>query len=195
MDRQEYGLTFGLAFTDSFTGYLGWKWAETSFKQRLSGPFLYEDIYRIPGTWSQSYNYDFDYNGPFLGLGYSWTLSSGRILANFGVAFLSAEYKNIQASDVTIDLGPYGQIIAEDLTNGPAVTARAQRRASSLFNGDSTGVNFGVTWEGNTKWDNLTYRVALDGYQYNFGSGDRAGGDVTELTFNLFAGVRYAFSF
>ena len=116
------------------------------------------------GTFNQILDLEFSYIGPFVGGTQAWNLDKGSFTANVGVAFLWSTFEQ------TVD--GVGQ---------PDI------------DGNTIGLNFGVSWIGLTPVDQLTYTLGIKGYRYDFEADEADVGDTKETAVTFAAGLAYAF--
>ncbi len=185
-DRTEYALSVGYTFHDNWGAYGGWKWANTEIDQRLSGTQTFvQGGASVPQSVipeSGKFEFNFKYNGPFVGGFYAWTVDSGPItgslVANAAVAFLSGETGNVKYTDRVVGGVPL-----------------ADASLPNDFTGDTVGLTLGLTWNGTTNVEGLTYSFGVDAYQYNFDANrsDQGVSDFRETVANIRVGVAYTF--
>jgi hypothetical protein len=232
-DREEYALSFGYAVTEHFSIYAGWKKSVTKFEEKRTGTYeLTSQFYNtlgvvnadgefVPvtdprsiwvgfeGSFTDKVEYDFDQDGPFLGAAYGWRfdgdgLLKGSLTANFAVAFLDGEFKDVKRTpvDSTLDSTTLnGQEIpvvpgAESAFTDYATSTIDDQAVLPFFDGSTIGATFGVTWGGETNVEGLSYLLGVNAYSYNFdadNSSGVSGGDVSETVVNFRAGIAYLF--
>ena len=103
------------------------------------------------GTFNQKLDLEFSYIGPFVGGTHAWNLEKGSIAANVGVAFLWSKFEQ-----------------TVDGVGNPDI------------DGNSIGLNFGVSWIGLTPVEQLTYSLGIKGYKYDFEADEANVGDTKE---------------
>lgn len=217
-DREEGALSIGYSVTEQFSVYGGWKWAKTEFKEKRNGTFQIDletgldpstsfDVVRIDGNFHDSLEYDFKNNGPFIGAAYGWTINSGKVngslVANVAIAYLNGEFDNLKKSlAVTSNVSLTGTDGISNPVNPGELGALDEYISDTVggggrsFDGNSTGITFGLAWRGQTQVDGLAYLVGVNGYSYSFDAdnkGNSNGGDVQETVINFRLGLSYAF--
>ncbi|MCP5019872.1 MAG: hypothetical protein GY938_31995, partial [Ketobacter sp.] len=137
-------------------------------------------------------NYDFEYDGPFIGAVYQWDANmaffKGTLTANIAAAFLDGEVSvDKQVASITINKFNGDSV--------PPVTAEPPGGFSNVFisDGDTLGLTFGMSWRGVTPVDGLNYSVGVSGYKYEFDADKKRNADIDEFAVLLKAGISYAF--
>ena len=207
-DRDDYAISLGYNF-DQVGLYAGYKWAKTDFTTVASGPqsfFVADYIYGsyspynfvAEGIIRTTADYDFKYDGPFIGLVYGFGIDKGffkgNLSFNAAVAFLNGEVNVNNRSDVTtinsingLSIDPF-QVVPGSI---PAAAGLGTNAINSK--GDTTGFTFGITWAGSTAVKGLGYSLNLGFYQYQFGADQSSNPDITESAINFKAGISYEF--
>jgi len=138
LDRQDIAFSVGRAFDSGFALSAGYKLGVSQFSQSA-----------IFGSVPFNTDYEFETNGPFVGLSYGFGLAGGTFGLNVAIAELSAEYK-FANSFFERPVDPI-----EDLTGS--------------IDGDATGVTVGLSWRAPFPYgdiDGLSYAISLDTYDY-----------------------------
>lgn len=213
-DRKEYAISIGYQITDQISLFGGYKHANTDFSNNGSGPFSMlftrhsdpgSGVLQLDGYSRSSFDTEFKYDGPFLGISYGLTIDlgyfKGGLSFNFAAASLDGEvnvsnrrgdfyvaYINGEPVPVA-PIRDYAGAFGSDLANFAAQTLQSQFQSS----GDTLGLTFGVNWRGLTSVKNLTYTLAIVGYNYQFDADQAQYPDITETAVNFRAGVAYAF--
>lgn len=190
-DRFEWAISAGFEVIDNLVIFGGYKHAKTkTTSSDIQGDFitfLANDINRTPiplltGRPTGEIGIEFEYDGPFVGMNYSWKIQqgfmNGGLSFNFAAAFLDSE-TNIDVSNLAV----------KSITG---VTVPLDIRDNQLkeLKGDSTGFSFGVGWQGLTSVKGLTYLVGVTGYHYEF-----EGNKTVENRVRLDFGLAYAIDF
>lgn len=212
IDRTEWSISAGYAITDSFSVYAGYKRAETTFEQRGKQSTVRRqttvtvEVFDANGapfpdaqgnpiaigntsvdtlTVRRDIEREFEYDGPFIGAVYGLPISKGLvdgvIAFNLAVAFLDGEVTETERNATINDV--------------------PQPSVRSVIKGDSTGLTLGLSWNGATPIDGLSYVIGVDGYKYDF-DGDKVelqGQTIPidtrfdETVINLRVGASYVF--
>jgi len=138
LDRQDFALSVGRAFDSGFALSAGYKTGLSQFSQSA-----------IFGSVPFNTEYEFETDGPFIGLSYGFSIGDGTLGLNVAIAELSAEYKFANRFFER----PVDPI--EDLTGS--------------ISGDATGVTIGLSWRAPLPFGNiegLSYAISLDSYDY-----------------------------
>lgn len=191
-DRLEYSVSVGVAVTDKFVLFAGYKWAKTEFDTDVRDGDINavstDNGVRNPvfsGSFMGKLDQDIKYDGPFVGGAYSWDIGAvGALTGNIAVAFMDGSV-DFDFSDAT-QTSDLGDIRPLDLN---ANLANDQNAIN--LDGDTIGVSVGLTWKGFTPMDGLTYAVGINGYRYDFDSTRST--DFTETVVRLDFGLAYAF--
>lgn len=189
VSRKEYAIALGYAFADNVAVYAGYKWARTNLDDLYgSGPLGLQlaDGSLARGTFSTSADYEFEYDGPFIGTTVGWAISQGafegRLALNAAVAFLNGTLTaSSDSASARLDNGL-------EIPLGPG-------SPSEVFDssGDSVGILIGVSWVGQTNVDGLTYSVGVNGYKYDFSADDQGKADINEAVVQFKVGLSYLF--
>lgn len=200
-DRDEYAISLGYGVTEQLAVFAGYKWAKTDFKTEGRGPLgaVFTPLVGFPVTgngFSQTeVDFNFDYDGPFVGVNYGLEVNAGflegTLSFNFAAAFLDGE------TDIK---GEAQQFLTIDSINGNPVPPQSVPGAGLIAlesEGETIGLTFGIGWRGFTPIENLTYAVNVSGYKYEFDA-DNQGGvienpDVDESALTFKVGLGYAF--
>ena len=116
------------------------------------------------GNLTQKLDLKFSYIGPFLGATQAWNVDKGTFTANVGLAFLWSTFEQTSGGQKQPDI-----------------------------DGNTIGLNFGVSWIGLTPVNDLTYSLGIKGYNYSFKADEAGIGDTKETAVTLAAGLAYAF--
>lgn len=209
-ERDEYNLSIGYAVTENFALFGGYRKSTTEFNHTRLGDFQANTTSTIPGlisplvettdqtitaTYSDQIFFDFEQEGPFIGAVYGWDIKSGflngALSTNLAIAFLDAEIQLVTPNatffgTVATDNVSGQQVSLGDVTGFPSAPG-------GNFDGDTTGITFGINWRGITQIDGLTYSLGLSGYSYQFESSDNSAANVDETVIRYFAGLSYSF--
>lgn len=150
LDRRDIALSVGKAFENGLAVSIGYKTGTSQFSQSA-----------IFGSIPFNTDYEFETQGPFVGLAYGVSIGEGTLGVNIAFADLSAEY-NFSNEFFERTINPI-----EDL-NG-------------VIEGDATGTTFGINWKAPFPIgdiEGLGYAISLDAYDYNIDlAGDSFGLD------------------
>jgi hypothetical protein len=109
---------------------------------------------------------------------------SGVLRVNLAAAFLDGELKNKKATATRRDTG---EIVDNSAPGGGGFLAGGDLK------GDTVGLNVGVSWKGNLPIKGLSYIIGLDGYRYDYDSGNPSTPDFAETSVRLSVGTSYRF--
>jgi hypothetical protein len=195
-ERDEYAISLGFGLTEQLAVFAGYKWAKTDFETQGRGPVsavftvggLPFDRLSLEGFIEQEADFDFEYDGPFVGVNYGLEVNAGflegTLSFNFAAAFLDGETKVKSQSSVFAFPG------VED-------TPLSEAQVAVASEGETVGLTFGVGWRGFTPIENLTYAVNISGYKYEFDADNQGGPlenpDVDESALAFKVGLGYAF--
>lgn len=195
-DRTEWAVSLGFAVTENFALYAGYKHAKTNFDQDLTGQLITaptaspsDAIPALSGSYTADADFEFEYDGPFVGATYNWGVKKGFLdgvlSGNIAVAFMDGSTQlsttnfvlsNQLGMDIPVDVSTIGgETIGEE------------------FEGDTIGLSVGLKWIGSTPVDDLTYAVGVNGYRYDFESDSRLARDLQETLVRVNFGLAYAF--
>jgi hypothetical protein len=144
-DRWEYAIALGYAITENFVAYAGYRKSKTEFDDvKISGTLLANGALPIP--IQGKFDFDFEYDGPFVGTSYGWKLGTGAIqgtlAANFAIAYMDA------------DVNGGG---AQATATVPGITDPVQINTTATGDdGDTVGVTVGLNWSGVTPVQGLS---------------------------------------
>lgn len=181
-DRTEYTASLGYAITERLAIFAGYK--KTKMEVDSSDPNRHvstlQDGTLVDEELSLKFSSELEHEGPFLGAVYGWNVNkgflNGSLSANVAIAFLDG-------------------ISRRELLSGQNLTTGAILSSNTLpeNNGNTTGVTFGLKWNGLTPVEKLTYSVGISGHDYSFdgGGGGRVSFDETVVTFRV--GIAYSF--
>ncbi len=183
-DRNEYAISIGYNVHEQLALFAGYKWATTDFNTKGNGDFFIVD----PSTnsteqvnFSATADYQFKYDGPFIGLAYGIDLTNspakGVLSFNVAAAWLDGkvDVKNFASAAGNVDLTPL----------------QLQNTVASA--GDTLGLTYGINWRGLTGINGLTYSLGASLYKYDFESDNPVQPDITETALTLKAGIAYSF--
>jgi hypothetical protein len=196
-ERDEYAISLGYGVTEQLAVFAGYKWARTDFETQGRGPtsavftiggIPQFDRVTVEGFVEQEADFDFEYDGPFVGINYGLEVNAGflegTLSFNFAAAFLDGESKVKAQSSVFAFAG------LED-------TPLDEAQVAVESEGETVGLTFGVGWRGFTPIENLTYAVNISGYKYEFDADNQGGAlenpDVDESALAFKVGLGYAF--
>ena len=199
-NRGERALSLGYAVTKRFNIYAGYKWAGTEFNTSYLGVYgIRRYDYATPlsyfaGKLWGEVDYRFNYEGPFLGGLYGWTIDSGGILSGVLTASLALAHLN---GKVTLDRSHgyfsiteiNGQKTPEDFEpiEGDGMTLRFDAK------GETLGATIGLAWRGWTGIQGLSYYLGVNGYRYEFDAEDNRQSDINETAVAYRVGISYLF--
>lgn len=188
-ERSEYSISIGYAITDAFSVFTGYKIVKDTFNDvSISGPVTIEnpDNTVDTATLLNETDFRFKYNGPFIGAAYGLSVDKsfmkGYLTAVAGVAFLDGRFNVSPGFDVLVRDGRVEPLPPE--TSNEAVYET---------DGDTVGVSLGLTWQGSTPVENLSYLINVNGYNYNFQADDSDKPDINETFINFKVGISYRF--
>lgn len=211
-DRDEYAISLGYGVTEQLAVFGGYKWAKTDFKTKGRGPGgilftpgIFPPEFGFPtdrtngnGVFEAETDFDFEYDGPFVGINYGLEVNAGLLEGtlsfNFAAAFLDGKSKvknDRQTLTITeIDGVPVNPILLDQLGGiAPTVSVESE--------GETVGLTFGIGWRGFTPIENLTYAVNVSGYKYEFDADNQGGAledpDIDETALAFRVGLGYAF--
>lgn len=148
LDRRDIAVSVGKAFDNGFSLSLGYKTGTSQFSQSA-----------IFGSIPFNTDYEFETQGPFVGLSYGISMGEGTLGFNVALADLSAEY-NFR-----------NQFF--ERTNNPV------EDLNGVIKGDATGVTVGINWKAPFPVgdiEGLGYAISVDTYDYDIDlEGDSVG--------------------
>lgn len=178
--RNEIAVSLGHGVAANTALYVGYKRAEVSFKDTATStaqnPFFSTTLER---------KNDYTQNGFFLGGVQGWSIAEnspfgGLLTFNVAVAYLEGKIKS-NTSETLVE--PAGFTFSE--------SDSATRVVDGQFEGDTVGVNLGLSWKAAiTK--RLNYHLGASGYTYNF-SGKDGAADFAETLVRFAAALSYDF--
>lgn len=193
-DRLEYSFSLGYAVTDQLVVYAGYKNAHTELNAALNqstisartnagqpNPFL-------TGTILGNLDLDYKYDGAFIGGAYGFNIDQGflkgALTTNIAIAFMNG----------TVDIN-YNNIKIKNRL-GMAININ-ESTIRSIYNfpkleGDTVGVSAGLSWNGLTGIDGLTYLIGVNGYHYEF-DGTNNSPDFSETVVRVDFGIAFTF--
>jgi hypothetical protein len=192
-DRIEGAVSVGYAFTEHVALFAGYKRARTDFGTLTRTGEVRGDVCggqgpgcvtSLSGTFQDTVDLKFDYDGPFFGFSFlTDTLSLGALegvlTGNIALAFLDGETEE--------------QIGSGMLTTDDGMTIPLEPMPTQTLKGDATGLSAGITWRGATPIERLSYSIGVNGYTYDFSGEERANFTETLVAFKF--GVAYAIDF
>jgi hypothetical protein len=205
-DRDEYAISLGYGVTEQLAVFAGYKWAKTDFEAQGSGPFGsvftpdlapglgFSERTNLEGFVESEADFEFEYDGPFLGVNYGLEVNAGFLEGvlsfNFAAAFLDGESKvDNQQQTITITALDGIPVNPTPLEIGAQVAVESE--------GETVGLTFGIGWRGFTPIENLTYAVNVSGYKYEFDADNQGGPqetpDMDESAIAVKVGLGYAF--
>ena len=199
-DRGEAAVSLGYAFTEHFNLFAGYKWARTEFDTTFEGRhsvvfYNFEDeAVFAAGRNRGNVDFEFDYEGPFVGVIHSWDCSQCRFLegmftVNLALAHLEGNVelkrRDQQWTINSINGQPAYEVYTSSNVSG--VSARVDTQ------GDTWGLTFGVGWRGATALEGLSYAFGISGYRYEFDAEDNNQSDIQETAMIYKVGLTYVF--
>ncbi len=193
-DRLEYSFSLGYAITDQFVVYAGYKNANTQLHTALSkGRISSVSDNGSPnpllnGTLTGNLDLEYEYDGAFIGSTYSFNIEQGflqgALTTNIAIAFMNGtvdvEYNNIRIRNELGFTLNVNEALTDTIYNQPKLE------------GDTVGVSAGLSWNGLTAIDGLTYLIGVNGYHYAF-DGSNNSPDFSETVVRVDFGVAYTF--
>jgi hypothetical protein len=195
-DRTEYAISLGYAINEQIAVFAGYKRAKTefdsitgsgTFEQR--GPLEPGEPALRKGIIETDANFDFKYDGPFVGVTYGLNVSKdflkGVLFFNFAAAFLNSKVESSVKSNLTFKPETKKEPI--------------EFKTDFDIDGDTIGATFGINWRGIIKKglakqdDHLGYSININAYQYNFDADDSRKSDINETAVNFRVGIAYVF--
>lgn len=193
-DRTEYAISVGYAINERIAVFAGYKQAKTEFDNvKGSGNFRSRIVSsgQVPrfeeGSIESDGNFDFEYDGPFVGVTYGLDVEKdyfkGVLSFNFAAAFLNSEVEREEK----------GKLIYKN--DGFEVPFEDDSQSS----GKTLGMTFGLKWQGLIvqdlikQNDNIGYSIYVNAYQYNFDADDSNDPGIKETAINFRVGIGYRF--
>jgi hypothetical protein len=203
-DRMELAASLGYAIGSRTSLFAGYKWTRTHFDTSYEGTYsaiLYasgsdlgdEDIKYGGRMWGDA-EYDFEYQGPFIGVVQGWDIRpyrwfQGVFTANLALAYLQSklvvEKQSGNVSVTWIDDQQVPETVGS--IEGGGFTNRFDTEGRTL------GLTMGVAWRGTTAVDGLSYTMGIHGYRYEFDTKNNNQSDINETTVVYKFGLAYAF--
>jgi len=187
LERDEYSVSIGYALGRQWALFGGYRKSTTSFSDDLA---FDEKLPGVAVTGSGKREVDFKQDGLFFGgvyvlpIGNYSGLSFSAALANF-----DGEYDS--RGDLTMNILAEGEDVPDKNTYPTGI----------LFDGDTLGLNLGVSWRGRVV-ENLNYTLGIDGYSYDFDAKkvqkltdgtSSVAADLSESVLRFSAGLSYQF--
>lgn len=197
LDHQEQAVSVGYLLNKRLSVYAGYKWAKTHLDMVFNGPISLRFIDQATylGQMYGEEQVEFEYAGPFIGVTHGWLVNdqsvwNGLISANLGIAFLSSDMQRVQNETTRLE-----RVYNDEYPNGgdfydPIVITDRETENSG---GETFGITFGLSWNGATPIQGLTYAVGASAYRYQFDSDNSSLTDVRETSINLKLGLAYLF--
>ena len=203
-DRTEYAISLGYSIPLDEKGrqqlavFAGYKRAKTDFDNVKGTGRFNQGIALRPGSNNElvsgdvtsDADFDFDYDGPFVGLTYGLDVRKfrGFLTFKFAAAFLDGEVdSNVNETFIF------------DNPDDPANRLVTESETKLNSDGDTLGLTFGIKWGGLIKrgliqqMDQLIYSINIDAYQYDFDADDSDDPDIKETAINFRFGLTYGF--
>ncbi|MGH8656108.1 MAG: hypothetical protein ACREYE_29760 [Gammaproteobacteria bacterium] len=215
MDRTEWNVSGGYAFTDHLAVYAGYKQADTNFDFEDSRGTLgvttistvapnppfpglppEVDSTSFSSTFTGDSETEFEQNGPFVGATFGLPLNAwifdGLLAFNAAVAFLNGDITQRATNFIQTVDGVSSPLLPNNTTT---------------VEGDTIGISLGLSWRGVTPIQGLSYLLSMDGHKYDF-DGEPArtrfddgrpeivgveGVEFDEFSISFRAGLAYAF--
>lgn len=180
-DRYEYAISFGTGITENIAVFGGYRQATTEFEFTINTP---DD----PDFISAYDKDEFEQKGFFVGGVFATPIGgaepfSGVLTINLAAAFLDGELKNKEATATRNT----GEVVDNSPPGGGGFLAGGDLK------GDTVGLNVGVSWKGKLLIKGLSYIIGLDGYRYDYNSGNPSAPDFSETSVRLAVGTSYRF--
>jgi hypothetical protein len=192
-DRTEYAISVGYAINERIAVFAGYKRAKTEFDNvKGSGNFKrrFLSSSQLPvleeGSIESDGNFDFEYDGPFVGVTYGLDVNKdflkGVLSFGFVAAFLNSEFERERKGKIIYDDG-FERTFEDDLNS----------------KGETLGETLGLKWQGLIMQhlikqnDNIGYSINVNAYQYNFEADDSDDPGIKETAINFRVGIGYAF--
>lgn len=189
-DRTDRALSIGYAISRRFSMYAGYKWATLHLDNTFNGQVSYLNIdnYVMNGSISGVDHYNFEYDGPFVGMTNGWEIGhdgffSGLVSAKLALAYLNSKLHKVATG--TVMFNSYNGVEVD-----PQFVSLDETKATK---GTTWGLALGLDWRGATPTGNLAYWIGVSGYRYNFDSDDSAFPDINETSVIFKVGLSYAY--
>jgi hypothetical protein len=189
-DRTDRALSIGYAITRRFSVYAGYKWATLHLDNTFDGQVSYLNIdnYVLNGHISGLDHYEFEYNGPFVGMTNGWEMGrggffSGLITAKLALAYLNSNLLQNETGTAMFDSINGTEVDPESVPFDDTKTTK----------GTTWGLALGLDWRGATPIGNLAYCIGVSGYRFNFNSDDSSLPDISETSVIFKVGLSYAY--
>jgi len=185
-DREEYSLSIGYAVGSEWALFVGYRASKTSFNDTIGFAedlVLQTDVGSFPATITGSgkRSNDFKQDGYFLGGAYAFIIGEHAVVTfNAALAVLDGKYDSRGDMDIT----------AATTTENPTSTESVS--VGFDFDGDTAGLNLGVTWKGRIA-ESLGYSLGVNGYSYNFDAKEKDVADLSESVLRFSGGLSYQF--
>jgi hypothetical protein len=199
--RMELAVSLGYEIGSRTSLFAGYKWTSTHFDTTYKGTYTmlhYNSDSFVDGKAGGRYwgdaEFDFEYQGPFIGAVQGWEISpfrwiQGVFTVNLALAYLQSELvmekRNGHLSVTWIKDEQVPEIV--NPIEGGGVTNRFATEGRSL------GLTMGVAWSGTTAVDGLSYTMGIHGYRYEFDAKNNNQSDINETTVVYKVGLAYAF--
>jgi hypothetical protein len=189
-DRWDRAVSVGYALTRRFSIYAGYKWASTDMDAAIAGQASILDIdnYVLNGHFSGEEDYQFEYEGPFVGLANGWEIGHGCFFDGLISAKLALAYLNSK-----LRLDQTGTLVIESINGSPIDPVIGPLDQQQTIKGTTWGLAFGLDWRGATQIGNLAYCIGISGYRYNFNSDDSLFSDISETSVIFKVGLSYVY--
>ena len=186
-ERDEFSVSVGYALGRNWALFGGYRKSETSFSDDL---VFGEKLLGVSFSGSGKREVDFNQDGFFLGGVYVLPIGNYSGLS-FSAALASFDGKYDSRGNLTTEI----------LVEGEDAPDKDTFPTGILFDGDTLGLNLGVSWRGRI-FEDLNYTLGVDGYSYDFDAKkvqkftdgtSSVAADLSESVLRFSAGLSYQF--
>jgi hypothetical protein len=189
-DRWDRAVSIGYVLSRTFSIYAGYKWAAVDLDTAIDGQAscLFIDEHVLNGSISAEEEYQFEYEGPFVGLTNGWKIGKGGffdglISAKLALAYLNSKLHQHEKGSLVIDS-------IDGIQIDPIIEPLDKKQT---IKGTTWGLALGLDWRSATPIRNLDYCIGISGYRYNFNSDDSLFADISETSVIFKVGLSYVY--
>ena len=178
-DHNESSISLGYALGNHWALFGGYRRSKTNFNEDVTMAKNINDR-RLSGSGKRDTSFKQD--GYFIGSAFAVSFREHAVITfNTAVAILDGKHN----SRGDIDL------VVTDTSNNETISSE-KIFIGDDFNGDTVGLNLGVSWKGRIG-ESLSYTLGANGYAYDFNAKGKDVADLSESVLRFSAGLSYQF--